>query len=55
MPSSYATLWTYPWDLHDEGPDSVLSRLKENIGLQAIRLAFAYHTFDGSNEPSSAS
>jgi hypothetical protein len=46
MPSLYTTMWTYPWDLNDEGYHTVLSKLKNDVGLNAINLASAYHTFD---------
>ena len=46
MSSLYTTMWTYPWDLNDEGYDAVLNSLKNNVGLNAINLASAYHTFD---------
>ena len=41
-----ATMWTYPWDLRDEGYDAVLHKLREEVKLDAINLASAYHTFD---------
>ena len=41
-----ATMWTYPWDLRDEGYDAVLYKLREEVKLDAINLASAYHTFD---------
>ncbi len=43
---SDATMWTYPWDLRDEGYDAVLRNLREDVKLNAINLASAYHTFD---------
>lgn len=46
MSSLYTTMWTYPWDLNDEGYDTVLGTLKNDVGLNAINLASAYHTFD---------
>lgn len=46
MPTIHTTMWTYPWDLNDEGYHTVLSNLKHNVGLNAINLASAYHTFD---------
>jgi len=46
MASIYTTMWTYPWDLHDEGYNTVLGKLKNDVGLTAINLASAYHTFD---------
>lgn len=38
-----ASMWTYLWDIVDEGYDDVLQRLKDN-GLTSISLATAYHT-----------
>ena len=35
-------MWTYLWDLVDEGYPNVLGRLKE-IGMSGISLATAYH------------
>lgn len=46
MPPIDTTMWTYPWDLHDEGYEPVLQNLKSEVGLNAINLASAYHTFD---------
>ncbi|MDP6039110.1 MAG: hypothetical protein QGG64_11215 [Candidatus Latescibacteria bacterium] len=46
MPPLNTTMWTYPWDLHDEGYESVLHKLRKEVGLNAINLASAYHTFD---------
>lgn len=46
MPTINTTMWTYPWDLQDEGYDEVLNKLKNDVGLNAINLASAYHTFD---------
>ena len=36
-----ATMWTYPWDLRDEGYDAVLHKLREEVKLDAINLASA--------------
>ncbi|MFT5365539.1 MAG: hypothetical protein ACI8V2_000479 [Candidatus Latescibacterota bacterium] len=46
MSSLNTTMWTYPWDLNDEGYSTVLGKLKNDMGLNAINLASAYHTFD---------
>ena len=43
---SEATMWTYPWDLRDEGYEAVFRNLREDVKLNAINLASAYHTFD---------
>ena len=37
-----ASMWTYLWDLADEGYGEVLHRLKE-VGMTSISLATAYH------------
>ncbi|MGB2869411.1 MAG: hypothetical protein WBD36_13230 [Bacteroidota bacterium] len=37
-----ASMWTYLWDLVDEGYGPALARMKEN-GLTAVSLATAYH------------
>jgi len=37
-----ASMWTYLWDLADEGYENVLGRLKE-AGMTSISLATAYH------------
>lgn len=36
-------IWTYPWDVLDEGPGRVADRLNE-IGVSEINLATNYHT-----------
>lgn len=38
-----ATIWTYPWDLADEGITEVLSRITDDGGLNSISLAVSYH------------
>ncbi len=40
--SLQASMWTYLWDLHDEGPENVIARLKEN-SMTALSIAAAYH------------
>ncbi len=42
----HTTMWTYPWDVIDEGVDRVIGFLKEEVGLDAISLATVYHTYD---------
>ncbi|MCY3789351.1 MAG: hypothetical protein OXH63_11250, partial [Gemmatimonadetes bacterium] len=42
----HTTMWTYPWDVIDEGVDRVLGSLKEEVGLDAISLSTVYHTYD---------
>ena len=40
-----STIWTYPWDLIDEGPVEAVRRIQDT-GLEAISLASAYHSFE---------
>lgn len=42
----YTTMWSYVWDLIDDGVDEVLSLLRNEIGLDAISLATSYHTVE---------
>ncbi len=42
----YTTLWAYPWDLHDAGVDATVRALRDDVGLDGISLAAAYHTFE---------
>ena len=42
----HTTMWTYPWDVIDEGVDRVIGFLKEEVGLDAISLSTVYHTYD---------
>ncbi len=42
----HTTMWTYPWDVLDEGVDRVLDFLAEEVGLDAISLSTVYHTYD---------
>ncbi len=44
LSTPYATMWTYPWDLADEGIDRVLGFLKDDLGLTAVSVAAAYHS-----------
>lgn len=41
----YNTIWAYLWDLHDEGIAESVRYLRNEIGLDAISVATAYHTF----------
>jgi hypothetical protein len=43
---TYATMWTYPWDVLDEGAEQVVGFLREEVGLDALSLTPAYHTYD---------
>jgi len=38
----YSAIWTYPWDILDEGVDTVFGRLAE-AGLNGVSLASVYH------------
>src|SRR5437773_4023055 len=39
----YSAIWAYPWDLLDEGVDTVLGRIAD-AGLNGISVAAAYHS-----------
>ena len=45
LEDSYNTIWTYPWDLIDEGPAEAVHRIKET-GLTAVSLTAAYHSYE---------
>lgn len=38
-----ASLWTYPWDLLDEGVDATLARIADGGGFDGLSLAATYH------------
>ena len=38
-----ASLWTYPWDVLDEGADAALGRIAEQGGFNGVSLAASYH------------
>ncbi|MCH2662640.1 hypothetical protein MK163_19530, partial [bacterium] len=38
-----ATIYTYPWDLADEGIDQALDRIADTAGLNSVSLAQSYH------------
>src|SRR5690348_9165355 len=38
-----ASLWTYPWDLLDEGPERALAQIAEGGGFTGVSLAATYH------------
>ncbi len=38
-----ATIYTYPWDLTDEGIDSALETIAHTAGLNSVSLAQSYH------------
>lgn len=39
----YGVIWTYPWDVLDEGIDTALARIANEGGMQAVSLAHSYH------------
>ncbi|MBI4531590.1 MAG: hypothetical protein HY709_08705 [Candidatus Latescibacteria bacterium] len=39
------TLWTYPWDILDEGPATAVARMKAT-GADAVSVAVVYHTME---------
>jgi hypothetical protein len=40
----YASIYTYPWDLADEGLDAALDNIQNVAGLNDVALATSYHT-----------
>ena len=38
-----ATIYTYPWDLSDEGVDNALNTIADTAGLNSVSLAQSYH------------
>lgn len=46
MTDLHTTLWAYPWDLADGDARAIAKRLRDDIGLDGISLASAYHTFE---------
>ena len=46
MSNLHTTLWTYPWDLADGDASAIAKRLRDDVGLDGISLASAYHTFE---------
>ena len=43
---SHRAMWIYPWDLADEGIESVISYLVKDVGINAVALATAYHSVE---------
>ena len=39
-------MWTYPWDVIDEGVDRVMGIFKDEMGIDAMSISTAYHTYD---------
>jgi hypothetical protein len=40
------SIWTYVWDLLDEGVDNALKVLKNSAGVDGVSIATSYHTVD---------
>jgi len=38
-----ATIYTYPWDLSDEGVDNALNTIADTAGLNSVSLGQSYH------------
>ncbi|MBI4531328.1 MAG: hypothetical protein HY709_07370 [Candidatus Latescibacteria bacterium] len=41
----YSTIWAYLWDLVDDGIEDAVRFLRNDLGLDAVSVATAYHTF----------
>jgi len=41
--AGFATIYTYPWDLHDEGIDAAFRTIVETAGIRDVSLALSYH------------
>ncbi|OLP60576.1 hypothetical protein BJF93_19830 [Xaviernesmea oryzae] len=39
----HLSMWTYPWDLQDQGLERAVSELRDQAGLNTISLATSYH------------
>ncbi|MBB1251542.1 hypothetical protein [Rhizobium sp. G21] len=39
----HLSMWTYPWDIQDQGIDGALGDLRDRAGLNTISLATSYH------------
>ena len=44
MADTYNTKWAFLWDLHDDGIEDSVRLLREEIGLDAVSVAAAYHS-----------
>src|SRR6516225_3461368 len=42
-PKTLKTIFTYPWDLNDDGIDRALDVIQNEAQLNGVSLAFAYH------------
>lgn len=41
----YHSMWTYLWDLCEDGIDDSVRYLKNEVGIDGERVALAYHTY----------
>lgn len=39
----HLSMWTYPWDLQDQGVDQAQAELRERAGVNSVSLATSYH------------
>jgi hypothetical protein len=39
----HLSMWTYPWDIQDQGIDGTFADLRDRAGLNTISLATSYH------------
>lgn len=39
----HLSMWTYPWDIQDQGLDGTVADLRDRAGLNTISLATSYH------------
>src|SRR4051794_16199204 len=39
----HLSMWTYPWDIQDQGIEGTFSDLRDRAGLNTISLATSYH------------
>src|SRR5579884_1750856 len=39
----YASVYAYPWDVHDETPEAFCTAVRERLGADTVSLAVSYH------------
>ncbi|PDT36353.1 hypothetical protein CO671_12010 [Rhizobium sp. M10] len=39
----HLSMWTYPWDIQDQGLDVIAAELRNRVGLNTISMATSYH------------
>jgi len=39
----HLSMWTYPWDIQDQGLDAIAAELRNRAGLNTISMATSYH------------